>query len=562
MKEMYQELTGDDSKPQNKLEEQRRQRLVEILASHDDEGLVTDMRAFNGKEGSIVFEEFWNEIQLLFDEYMAAVHERRHGSHLYLPFAISVRELIEKVKKRKPDVKVPSEEWVRLQFQPENPFSLSAMAHTGRFNIKFQVQRRQMRANHDDAKYVFHQQRYVREFAVRYRSHTNMISADDKAVIPVGEPEHAVSTSVRAHNSSLGPSDPNVNITALDHDWKLAGIVPSVNLVVDIPESTKETFFAGKPLVTLKDRIFQKSGPMRHGKELSTQINNLVDDFWKPILLLITDGGGDHNITHASVQASLLALFIDLDLDFLCAMRTCPTQSWTNLAERVMSILNIALQHCALEREKLSGQLEDIVKKCNNMNKLREEAEENPELKKAFTTSMQSVISLVEGRFESMKLKENNIQCAKSCDDAAIDSFFQCLSKIDENIDKEKLTVADLAKLESYTNFVSEHCKATTYTYQIRKCMNVSCNYCSLHPIRLPAEVFGDISFIPAPLLDFTKEHYMKFCEAYGKTVTEKDRPSLKFSLELVEEDNLHRDVLTAQKVRATIKCSSCAKPR
>ena len=236
MREIYQELTGDNSKPLTKLEEIRRERLVEMILSHDDHALVQDMRLFNGKEGSTVFDEFWNEVQSLFDEYIASVHERRHGSVLYLPFAISIRELIERVKRRKPDVKVPSEEWVRLQFQPKNPCSLAAMAHTGRFDIKYQVQRRQMRGNHDDSKYVFHQQRYFREFAVRYNTHTTLISADDKAVIPIGEPEHAISTGVRAHNSSLGPSDPNVAISALDHDWKIAGIVPSVNLFVEIPE--------------------------------------------------------------------------------------------------------------------------------------------------------------------------------------------------------------------------------------------------------------------------------------------------------------------------------------
>ena len=67
----------------------------------------------NGDPGSFVFEDFWKEINSLFTEYQAAVHERRHSNVLYLPFAISVRELIYKVKKRKPDIRTPSEEWVR-----------------------------------------------------------------------------------------------------------------------------------------------------------------------------------------------------------------------------------------------------------------------------------------------------------------------------------------------------------------------------------------------------------------------------------------------------------------
>ena len=63
------------------------------------------------------------------------------------------------------------------------------------FTLPYQIQ-----ANHEDSKYVFHQQRYLREFAVKFRDHWSLISADDKAVIPVGEPGHAVSTDVRAHN--------------------------------------------------------------------------------------------------------------------------------------------------------------------------------------------------------------------------------------------------------------------------------------------------------------------------------------------------------------------------
>ena len=70
----------------------------------------------------------------------------------------------------------------------------------------------------------------------------------------------------------------------------------------------------------LKDRIFQKSSPLRHGAELTKQIENA-----KPMVLLVTDGGGDHNVTNASVQANLIATFVKLDLDFLFAMRTCPT---------------------------------------------------------------------------------------------------------------------------------------------------------------------------------------------------------------------------------------------
>ena len=215
---------------------------------------------------------------------------------------------------------------------------------------------RHLWANHDDAKYVFHQQRYLKEFAIKFRDHCIFVSADDKAVIPVGEPEHAVSTGVKAHCPSLGPANPETVIGALDHDWNIVGIVHSMNLFVDIPKAAEESFFSGKAEVTLKDRIFQKSSSSRHGTKLFDQIWDV-----KPILLLVTDGGNDHNVCHASVQASLVAMFLNLELNFLFAMRTCATQSWTNAAERIMAILNIALQNVALERDAMATEFEKII---------------------------------------------------------------------------------------------------------------------------------------------------------------------------------------------------------
>lgn len=89
-----------------------------------------------------------------------------------------------------------------------------------------------------------------------------------------------------------------------------------------------------------------------------------------------------------------------------------------------MSILNIALQHCSSKGDKVTEKLEDIVKKCTNMTKLRTEANEDPVLKAAFIPSLKSVSSLVESRFESMFLKRNRVICSKSCDDNDIDGFF------------------------------------------------------------------------------------------------------------------------------------------
>ena len=175
------------------------------------------------------------------------------------------------------------------------------------------------------------------------------------------------------------------------------------------------------------------------------------------MLLLVTDGGADH-VTHASVQASLIATFVKLDLDFLFAMRTYPTQSWAYLAERVMPILNNALQNVSLEMDSMDDNNEKIISENTNMAKLRSATEDNLNFKEAFQKSMENVISLVGSRFECMHLKEEAVNCHEACGGVEVDAFFDDVRVIDENIDKNKLTVAELTRLEKYSKILEDHC--------------------------------------------------------------------------------------------------------
>ena len=44
------------------------------------------------------------------------------------------------------------------------------------------------------------------------------------------------------------------NVVALDHDFHVQGVVPSVALFVSIPEDTHGEFYRGTVVVTLKDK--------------------------------------------------------------------------------------------------------------------------------------------------------------------------------------------------------------------------------------------------------------------------------------------------------------------
>ena len=62
-----------------------------------------------------------------------------------------------------------------------------------------------------------------------------------------------------------------------------------------------------------------------------------------PILAIYTDWRPDHRTTYGSVQTSLLGIFKRYDLDMLVACRTASGQSFINPVERIISLLNVAL---------------------------------------------------------------------------------------------------------------------------------------------------------------------------------------------------------------------------
>ena len=88
-------------------------------------------------------------------------------------------------------------------------------------------------------------------------------------------------------------------------------------------------------------------------------------------MFIYSDGGPDHRLTYLSVQLSLIALFLNLDLDILIAGRTAPSHSWANPVERIMSIVNLGMQCIGVMREKGGSDFEEAVKKSKNLKDIR-----------------------------------------------------------------------------------------------------------------------------------------------------------------------------------------------
>ena len=128
--------------------------------------------------------------------------------------------------------------------------------------------------------------------------------------------------------------------------------------------------------MTVKDAIFQASTPIRHAAELLA-INKTVERKTEAFAIAFTDGGPNRNISFLNAMISWLAYFLTSGCDSLVVCRTAPTQSWTNLAERVMYVLNLALSNRALAREPMDDELEETMKKCSSMTCVRKLAKKD-----------------------------------------------------------------------------------------------------------------------------------------------------------------------------------------
>ena len=230
---------------------------------------------------------------------------------------------------------------------PKTPKACVSLQYTGRLNVRFTVQKHQFPKSHEDEHHAAAIFRYLREYAIKLKDYCTMICIDDNHWLKVGELGFPVAAAERGGRVLIRVG---TTFKVGDHDFMKFSIIPSVVLVVDIPDNIQESWYRGQVHVGYKDAAFEASSPMRHGTELSLLSSN--SELQRTILFLYSDGGPDHRLTYVSVQVSLIAVFLKLDLDFLCAARTAPAHSWPNPAERVMSTLNLGLQCIGLVREK------------------------------------------------------------------------------------------------------------------------------------------------------------------------------------------------------------------
>ena len=200
-------------------------------------------------------------------------------------------------------------------------YAKSSPYYTGRINLRFTIQRRQLRAYHTDAHWCNTLFRDIRELAIQNRGNCVFISCDDKSKIDFDEPGTCYHLEYVERRVLLHQTPCLCLLTTM-----LEGnIIPTVDMICDVPESIDDSFYQVVVNIKLKEGVFQLSSTTHSTLELvQTMRENEFDNFDTPNVYMITDGGPEHRLTFESVKISLIMLFNELNIDFLVAIRTAP----------------------------------------------------------------------------------------------------------------------------------------------------------------------------------------------------------------------------------------------
>jgi len=109
----------------------------------------------------------------------------------------------------------------------------------------------------------------------------------------------------------------------------------------------------------------------------------------------------------------------------LVALRTAPHQSWNNPAERIMSILNLALQGVALVCKTMSEDMEVLFSKANTLEEIRRAAEKSSQLAGELQSCIVTIQEFLRERTERLVLHNESFSCYDPADDSGISLFFQ-----------------------------------------------------------------------------------------------------------------------------------------
>lgn len=299
LRTLYSDLTMDASAPQNPAIEER---VKQVILSEDPD-LITNLRKLNKGRPDDTFKVFFNKLEERIKE-VAAADERRQGVE-HLSTYLSIRDMIEQVSAECPEgTNIPSKRNCFLCVCTKQRLREYSKALYIEANILFTIQTRQLRASYIDQHYCAALFKYLRTFAVKYRSSLKLLCIDDKSKIDFGEQgctfvrcfgKEVDSASLLDFRSPRPRCTKQRLITTICCTAYGCSRTHHRNLLSRAGDSLSE----GLCLST------QQCLPSRYGNHITTRKNGDAP----LILVLYSDGGPDHRLTYSGVQLSLIIMF-------------------------------------------------------------------------------------------------------------------------------------------------------------------------------------------------------------------------------------------------------------
>ncbi|CAG8705455.1 28130_t:CDS:2, partial [Racocetra persica] len=158
-----------------------------------------------------------------------------------------------------------------------------------------------------------------------------------------------------------------------------------------------------------------------------------------------------------------------------------------------------------------------------------------------------SIPNEISGRTEWLRLKNNKFKYYSPASQDAITEVFESIFRIDPTLKIKKTIQKQIYQYPTLIGFIDTHCQTHAYSFQVKKCNNISCLYCK--PIRLPIHKFNMLSFLPDPIPSKDNiDHYAAFQNIYGTKTTEEYRPTYMQSQE--KSEPIPKSILIAEKIQ------------
>ncbi|GBB99071.1 hypothetical protein RclHR1_03400023 [Rhizophagus clarus] len=173
----------------------------------------------------------------------------------------------------------------------------------------------------------------------------------------------------------------------------------------------------------------------------------------------------------------------------------------------------------------MSDEMEKLFSKYNKLEEIQKATKTNLQLKIELKDSIAAIQELLNNRTERLILNENKFTCKSPVISDEIEVFFKVMLAINTTLRIDKITQIILRKHEELQDFIKTYCQLRTYSFQIKKCDESSCNICK--PPRTSFSVFQSLHFLSDPMSSANNsEHYAEFNMLYGKEISDQHQPS------------------------------------